>query len=355
MPFDDFDEFSSFDLDFSDKAARTAPGEQAAESAPGPAEAAPVDDAEPAADAAMTAQQQDTTAADAAAMSQAGEAYMPAEPEEVDYTVTMPEGPDFCDEMGEKMEQESKEREAQRQKRQEKRQERSGAPKPKLDLPLSPQELQMAADDIDKHTKSLQKLVQPLNDAIAGSSRKLPKGIRSAARRIEEYTEAYRIARTLFIYIAATDSDTVLGAVKEAKLLNAVKTAERNGGRTEKTLKATIKDLLQAIDDGNDEDAAIARQLKQQAMRLDTPAEKLTDALCDFILNYPDENGELAFFSIIAENADDEDMQRIDTMMRSKDKAVVAVADAPAMIEAMKTGDDKTIQDILGRMIDNMQ
>ena len=68
-------------------------------------------------------------------------------------------------------------------------------------------------------------------------------------------------------------------------------------------------------------------------------------------IRYPDENNELAVFSVIAEKG--EDVTHIDRAIRMIGEKVVHVADAPAMIKALKEKDNQAMTDILERMIAN--
>jgi hypothetical protein len=179
-----------------------------------------------------------------------------------------------------------------------------------------------------------------------------PKGVKGALRRMDDFIKVAKGAQVVVEMEANTGRPEVYETLKSSRFLSIFKSVKMTRERKEPKVLATITELTTALEEGDKEEAtAIARQLKQHAMRIQDDAQSLAEALFEATSNYPDENGQLGFFCQIAESGDTKGIENFDHAMRLTGKVVVPVGEARTMLEARANGDQQTVEDILDRVI----
>lgn len=246
-----------------------------------------------------------------------------------------------------------KEREQQRAARREERQ------KGRMVMPrTAPQsttadELQQTVDELGQCALSIKAMVIQLRKQLANTESHRPKGVKSAIRRMEAATEVLLATRSIVSTVAQTSYPAAIDALKSSRLLKDISRAQQSIKRWEPKMAACIGGLKQATEASGDNASDIAREMKQQAMKLERQMQDLACSLHQATDAYPDEHGRLALFEIIAQEGNEEAMLYIDNTMQIAGQVVVHVADAPAMIAALSTNDQQTIDDIIRRAVDS--
>ncbi len=223
---------------------------------------------------------------------------------------------------------------------------------PKLQDPMEPaMKLIETAEQLDQRAEAVEAMMKQVEQAVENGGQP-PKGTRSALRRMDDYVLVMRAAKTIVETLSKTARQEVFETLKNSRFLSVFNQIKRDGKRKDAKMKATIGEIETALGNGDHEEAnAIARLLKQQAMHMQDNASELAVALCEATSNYPEEDGQLALFSKIADEGDADSMACIDHAMRLTGQVVVPVDEAKAMLEARANGDQQTIDDILDRVI----
>ena len=147
------------------------------------------------------------------------------------------------------------------------------------------------------------------------------------------------------------DFRKVLQTLEVNKFSSICKMTSRNFKSQNEKMVKMCSELKETVDSADPDARTKAREMKQMVLNIHSDAEQLARALINTLYGYPDENNELAVFSVIAEKG--EDATHIDRAIRMIGEKVVHVADAPAMIKALKEKDNQAMTDILERMIAN--
>ena len=95
------------------------------------------------------------------------------------------------------------------------------------------------------------------------------------------------------------------------------------------------------------------RIVKAQALNTQSLALQQAQALIKVIDAFPVENGALRLLCLIQEKGDKTVMDSIDHTMKIAEHIQVPVADAPAMLQAVQNNDQKAVDAIVNRMIQN--
>ena len=224
--------------------------------------------------------------------------------------------------------------------------------KPKTQDPLAPaMEVLKTAEDLGLMAAAIDGMKRMVNHAVESNSQHV-KGVKGALRRMEDFIKVAQGAQVVVEMVANTGLPEVFETLKTSRFLSIYKSVKMTRERKEPKVLATITELTTALEEGDKEEAAaIARQLKQHAMRIQDDARSLADALFEATSNYPDEKGQLGFFSQIADSGDTKGIENIDHAMRMTGKVVVPVGEAKTMLEARANGDQQTVEDILDRVI----
>lgn len=183
------------------------------------------------------------------------------------------------------------------------------------------------------------------------SKERIPKGIRVSIHRLNEVNDVFLSSKTVLETLPRMDFRKALQTLEANKFSSICKMTSRNfKSQNEKMIKM-CSELKETVDSADPDARTKSREMKQMVLNIHSDAEQLAHTLVNTLYGYPDENNELAVFSVIAEKG--EDATHIDRAVRMIGEKVICVADAPAMIKAMKEKDNQAMTDILERMIAN--
>ena len=341
------DEFDAFDFDLSGK---TKPGSEAAataeSAAPSAADASGMDAPADAPSAGEAATAHDEAVPEADAQRAEADAEEEAREEEAHQ--------EALSRQEEREQQQSARRKERQQQRADEQAEEQALEQPEAPpSPLSAADLQQVADKQGEQAQAVSALASQLKELLASAGKRRPKGVKSAIRRMEAGADVLLAVQTVVSTVAQTGYPAAYDSLESGKLLKAITQAERALKRVEPKIAKSIDALKQAVEAGDDDTLLLARELKQQAMRLEGDMRTLATALHQATNGYPDEYGQLELFSIIARRGDDEAMQLVDRAMQMAGKVVVHVADAPAMIAALREKDEQAIDAIMRHAIDS--
>ena len=183
------------------------------------------------------------------------------------------------------------------------------------------------------------------------SKERIPKGIRVSIHRLHEVKDVLLSSKTVLETLPRMDFRKVLQTLEVNKFSSICKMTSRNIKSQNEKMVKMCSELKETVDSADPDARTKAREMKQMVLNIHSDAEQLARALINTLYGYPDENNELAVFSVIAEKG--EDATHIDRAIRMIGEKVVHVADAPAMIKALKEKDNQAMTDILERMIAN--
>ncbi len=248
-----------------------------------------------------------------------------------------------------RQEEREQQRAARRKERQEKHQQ---LPKP-APQPPTEDELKQVADELGQRTLALKAMVIQLKKQLANACNHRTKGIKSAIHRLENSSEVLLATQSIVSTVAQTGYPAAFDALESSRLLKDISQTKRAMERIEPKIAASIGELKQALEAGDDNASGIARELKQIAMKLERNMQDLATTLHQATNNYPDRYGQLELFTLVAKQGDEEVMKHIDRAMQIAGQVVVHVADAPSMIEALNTNDEQAIDSIMRRAIDS--
>ena len=216
------------------------------------------------------------------------------------------------------------------------------------------EDIEKTAQKTKKIATATQEMTDRLTELIAGRHRQLPKGVRSTVRRMSHATE-YLIATTLLTEtLAETDNQKAFDIIGKSKFMSVV---SANCTIIEMQLEelTTLTDTLtEVLDGGNADKKLTGRQMFNTAEKIETNATDIIKAASEGIQQYPDEYGELALFMRIAAKGDEQTMTIIDHALHRVGEQLICVADAHAMITAMKESDRDTQVTIIKRMIEDI-
>jgi len=183
------------------------------------------------------------------------------------------------------------------------------------------------------------------------SQERIPKGIRISIHRLNEVNDVFLASKTVLETLPRMDFQKALQTLESNKFSTICKMTSRTIKSQNEKMVKMCSELKETVDSADPDARTKAREMKQMVLSIHSDVEQLAHTLVNTLYGYPDENNELAVFSIIAEKG--EDATHIDRAVRMIGEKVVRVADAPAMIKAMKEKDNQAMTDILERMIAN--
>ena len=226
-------------------------------------------------------------------------------------------------------------------------------PKPQDPMDLA-KELTETANQLAQQADAVQAMMEQIGQMVESSGMHV-KGVKSALRRMDDYVQVMLAAKTVVETLVTTERPEAFDTLDASRFHSIFKKVKRSNERKAPKMKDAIGDMQTALGEGDKEEAAaVARLLRQEAMSMQDDARDLAAALCEATSNYPDPDGQLALFSLIADQGDADSMAHIDHAMRLSGQVVVPVGKARTMLEARANGDQPTIDDILDRLITSL-
>lgn len=203
--------------------------------------------------------------------------------------------------------------------------------------------------------------ILPLRDqtqrmvTMQGDNIRLPKGLRSTASMLNDITDVFIATEALIYLYLGLRVTPLYQSVDDNKL----KTTSTNTMRTLKahvsTMQEGLNDVESVMAEGYDRPSANLRIriVKAQAKTAHGMATQQAQALAQTIDHFPLEYGALKLLCLIEEKGDKTVMDSIDHTMKIAEHVQVPVADAPAMLQAVEANDQKAVDAIVKRMIQN--
>lgn len=223
---------------------------------------------------------------------------------------------------------------------------------PKKEPSITNKELAELIEKTDKLTDMVNAWSSQLSDIRDNAKERLPKGIRISIHRLHEVTDVFMALMTILETVSEEVTPEILLALEENKLPSCCNRTASNFERHDRRMNEMTKDLKEAVDKEDPEARTLAREIKQKVLNIHSDTVTLAEATTQFFLTYPDKHRELSLFSRIAEKGDEDKMELIDRAVMTTDQFIVLVADAPTMIKALEEKDNKSMAEILSRMID---
>ena len=183
------------------------------------------------------------------------------------------------------------------------------------------------------------------------SKERIPKGIRISIHRLNEMNDVFLASKMVLETLPRMDFQKALQTLEANKFSSICKMTSRTIKSQNEKMVQMCSQLKEAVSSVDPDARTKAREMKQMVLSIHSDAEQLANTLVNTLYGYPDEYNELAVFSVIAEKG--VNATHIDRAVRMIGEKVVRVADAPAMIKAMKEKDNQLMTDILERMIDS--
>ena len=186
---------------------------------------------------------------------------------------------------------------------------------------------------------------------------RLPKGLRTTAKLLSETTSVLIATKAIIDLFLELSVEPLYQSVDDCGL----KTATGNATSTIMSHVPTMQEGLDDIEkamaeaEGYNRPSANLRMriVKAQALNTQSLALQQAQALIKVIDAFPVENGALRLLCLIQEKGDKTVMDSIDHTMKIAEHIQVPVADAPAMLQAVQNNDQKAVDAIVNRMIQN--
>lgn len=185
---------------------------------------------------------------------------------------------------------------------------------------------------------------------------RLPKGLRTTVKLLADITNVLIATKVIIDLFLELDVEPLYQSVDDCGL----KTTTNNTVSTLMTHVPTMEegfhDVEKAMTEGGyDRPSANLRMriVKAQAQSTQSLALQQAQALAKVIETFPLENGALRLLCLIKEKGDKVAMGSIDRTMELAEQVEVYVEYAPAMLEAVKKNDQKAVDAIVRKMLDN--
>lgn len=184
---------------------------------------------------------------------------------------------------------------------------------------------------------------------------RLPKGLRSAARIIGEITDVLLASKAIVSLFLELGVEPLYQFIEDCRLKATARSTVSTFISHVPAMQEGLNDVEQAMSEGYDRPSANLRMriVKAQAEMTRSLAVQQAQALAKVIESFPLENGPLRLLCIIKEKGDKEVMGSIDRSMELADHVQVYVEYAPDMLAAVQKNDQKAVDAIVTKMLDN--
>lgn len=223
--------------------------------------------------------------------------------------------------------------------------------------------LPMNGDDMTKLSKKLEDgivAIVPLRDQAMLMVKdhddiRLPKGLRTTSQNLCDITDTLEATKALVDLYMELGVEPLYQSVDDSRL----KTETNNTINTLlshiPTMQEGLNDVEAAMNEDYDRPSANLRIriVKAQTKIVKTNALEQAKALVQTTEAFPLEYGSLRLLCLFHEKGDNERNHAIDHALRLGEAVQVPVADAPAMLQAVQKNDQKAVDAIVNRMIQN--
>lgn len=184
---------------------------------------------------------------------------------------------------------------------------------------------------------------------------RLPKGLRTASANLKNIYDILVASKSIIDLFLEMGVEPLYQSIDDSRLKTTVSNTIRTLMAHVPSLTEGLHDVEESMDENYDRPSANLRVriVKGQTHVLMAHAKEQAVALAQTIEAFPLENGALRLLCLVEEKGDKDMMQSMDNALRLADAVQVPVADAPAMLEAVQRNDQKTVDAIVRRMIEN--
>lgn len=184
---------------------------------------------------------------------------------------------------------------------------------------------------------------------------RLPKGLRTVSANLKNIYDVLVASKAIIDIFLEMAVEPLYQSIDD----NRLKTTASNTVRTllahVPSMTEGLHDVEEMMNEGYDRPNANLRIriIKGQTHVVMTHAKEQAVALSQTIEAFPLENGALRLLCIVEEKGNMTVMQSTDNALRLADAVQVPVADAPVMLEAVINKDQKAVDSIVRRMLEN--
>ncbi len=191
-----------------------------------------------------------------------------------------------------------------------------------------------------------QRMLKPESDI------RLPKGLRTIARNLNQLTDLFIATKAIVKLYMEMGVEPLYQSIDDNKLKSTTSNTSRALLSHLETMQEGLNDIEGMM---GDRPAANLRTriVKAQTIVLQTNGKMQAQAFAQTIDKFPLKFGALRLLCMIEEMGNKEVMTAVDSTLRQADVVQVPVADAPAMLQAVQKNDQKAVDAIVNRMIQN--
>ena len=230
-----------------------------------------------------------------------------------------------------------------------------------IEKPPRPVHLPLSSDDMTKLTDQLEKAINaaiPLRGQIqrmigGHNDIRLPKGLRTTSTLIRDLTAVFIATTVLIDLYLEIGVEPLYQTVDDTRLKTTTTNATRTFMAHVPTMQEGLDDVESKMNEGYDRPSANLRIriVKGQAKICQALAIQQAQALAQTIEAFPLENGALRVLCLLQEKGDQTMMNSMDKAMEIAEHVQVPVADAPAMLEAVRNNDQKAVEAIVRKKL----
>ena len=220
--------------------------------------------------------------------------------------------------------------------------------------PLNGDDMTKLADQLEKAISSAIPLRDQAERMISDHDDiRLPKGLRTTSTLLSGLTDVFIATKSLIDLYIEMGVEPLYQTVDDSRLKTTTTNAIRTFLAHVPTIQEGLDDVEKAMEEGYDRPSANLRIriVKGQAKICQTLAIQQVQALALTIESFPLENGALRIFCLLQEKGNQAIMNSMDRAMEIAEHVQVPVADAPAMLEAVRNNDQKAVDAIIRKKL----
>ena len=194
---------------------------------------------------------------------------------------------------------------------------------------------------------------QTLRMATNYNAIRLPKGLRTTACILDDLVDVLIATKTIINLYLQLGVEQLYQGIEDYGLKTSTTNTVNTLMNHIPSIQEGLNDVERSMDEGYDRPSANLRMriVKGQSKIILNYFYKQAKALAQTIEAFPLENGVLKVLCLLEEKGDQAMMNSIDRTMEIAEHVQVPVADAPAMLEAVRNNDQKAVDAIIARMI----
>ena len=220
--------------------------------------------------------------------------------------------------------------------------------------PLNGDDMTKLADQLEKAISSAIPLRDQAQRMISDHDDiRLPKGLRTTSTLLSGLTDVFIATKSLIDLYLEMGVEPLYQTVDDSRLKTTTTNATRTFLAHVPTMQEGLDNVEKAMEEGYDRPSANLRIriVKGQTKVCQTLAIQQAQALAQTIESFPLENGALRVLCLFQEKGNQAMMNSMDRTMEIAEHVQVPVADAPAMLEAVRNNDQKAVDAIIRKKL----